>query len=139
MIILDTNVISEAMRGPGADRGVRDWLSNLGERPVTTVINRVEIMAGLAIMPAGSRRQRLTQAADQAFSELGVCLPLVPECAATYATAFALRHRAGRPIGAMDALIASIALVAGASIATRGTSDFEGLGLDLIDPWQPHP
>ena len=67
---------------------------------------------------------------------LGVCLPLAPECAEEYASVVATRRTAGRPIGGMDALIAAIARVSGASLATRDTGDFDALGLDLIDPWQ---
>lgn len=56
MIILDTNVISEVMRGPAADPGVLTWIRTLADQPVTTVINRAEVMAGVALLPAGHRR-----------------------------------------------------------------------------------
>lgn len=135
MIILDTNVISETMRGPRADPEVLRWLRSLSRQPVTTVINRAEIMAGIALLPAGSRRDRLRGAADAAFGVLGACLPLVPECATEYGDIVASRRTAGRPIGGMDALIASIARVSGARLATRDVADFSGLGIELIDPW----
>jgi len=38
VIILDTNVISEVMRGPRADERVLSWVRSLGTLPVTTVI-----------------------------------------------------------------------------------------------------
>ena len=136
MIILDTNVISEAMRGPNADVRVLAWLRSRPQQPVTTVINRAEILAGLALLPAGDRRQRLLVAAEAAFDMLGVCLPLVPEAAEAYATIVAARQRQGRPIGGMDALIAAIATVADATIATRDVAGFTGIGLTLIDPWE---
>lgn len=135
MIILDTNVISEVMRGPRADPVVLTWIRSLRAQPVTTVINRAEILAGLALLPDGVRRRRLREAADAAMSGLGVCLPLVPECASEYAEIVAARRAAGRPIGGMDALIASIARVSGAAIATRDLTDFAGIGVELIDPW----
>lgn len=137
MIILDTNVISEVMRGPYADPTVLTWLRSLREQPVTTVINRAEILAGLALLPAGAKRDKLVETAERAFSTLGIVLPLVPESASVYAEIVALRRRAGKPIGGIDALIAAIARLAGASIATRDISGFEGLGLELIDPWHP--
>ena len=59
MIILDTNVISEAMRGHQADRRVLSWLLGLRDTPVTTVINRAELLAGLAVLPSGARRESL--------------------------------------------------------------------------------
>ena len=135
MIILDTNVISEAMRGPKADPRVLDWLRSLRRQPVTTLINRAEIMAGIALLPAGNRRDKLRRAAESAFSTLGSCLPLVPACADEYGDIIAVRRAAGRQIGGMDALIASIARVSGSSLATRDVHDFVGLGIDVIDPW----
>ncbi|TDE95101.1 type II toxin-antitoxin system VapC family toxin [Occultella glacieicola] len=136
MIILDTNVISEAMRGPRASSVVIAWIRALSEQPVTTVVNRAEILAGVALLPDGARKDLLAGAARAAFDTLGVCLPLLPECAQEYADIVASRRAAGRPIGGMDALIASIARVSGADLATRDVRDFEGVGVDLIDPWQ---
>lgn len=139
MIILDTNVISEAMRGPKADPQVLDWLRSLPRQPVTTVINRAEIMAGIALLPTGNRRDKLRTAAESAFNTLGSCLPLVPACADEYGDIVAVRQAAGRQIGGMDALIASIARVSGSSLATRNVHDFSGLGIDVIDPWSDWP
>lgn len=136
MIILDTDVISEVMRGPRADARVVDWVRTRPRLPVTTVINRAEIMAGIALLPQGRRRSRLEEVATSAFGGIGICLPLVPECAAHYADIVATRQAGGAPMGAMDALIAAIAREADATIATRNTADFDGLGLQIIDPWQ---
>lgn len=135
MIILDTNVISEAMRGSSADRSVLSWIRSLREQPVTTVVNRAELLSGVALLPDGKRRDALAASAREALAGLGVCLPLTPEAADEYADIVATRRHGGRPIGGMDALVAAIARVSGAGIATRNTDDFAGLGLDLIDPW----
>ena len=135
MIVLDTNVISELMRGPEADHRVHQWLRSLRELPVTTVINQAEILSGIALLPEGQRKQRLSVAANAAFASLGACLPLVPDCAGEYATIVATRRQLGRPIGGMDALVAAIAKVSGATIATRDSTDFADVGVDLIDPW----
>jgi toxin FitB len=137
VIVLDTNVISEAMRGPQADPTVLAWLRSLPAPPVTTVINRAEILAGIALLPPGARAKRLREAATLAFGALGVCLPLTPECCAHYGDIVARRQRAGRPIGGMDALIAAIAREATATVATRDNTDFDDLGLTLINPWSP--
>ena len=136
MIILDTNVVSELMRGADASPRVLSWVRGLRERPVTTVVTRAEILAGVALLPAGSRRDRLRAVATGAFDTLGVCLPLVPECAAEYADIVATRRSAGQAIGAMDGLIAAIARFSGSTVATRDLADFEGLGLELINPWR---
>lgn len=135
MIVLDTNVISEAMRGPQNDRAVRSWLLSLVEPPVTTVINRAEVLGGIAVLPSGRRQEDLMSAAGAVLSGLRVCLPLTPECAERYANIVAIRRRLGRPIGGMDALIAAIVLESDGQLATRDTADFEGLGLNLVNPW----
>ncbi|MFC7486520.1 type II toxin-antitoxin system VapC family toxin [Knoellia sp. CPCC 206453] len=136
MILLDTNVISEVMRGPRADRRVLAWVRSLDTIPVTTVINRAEILAGIAVLPSGQRRDLLEAAAHDAFDGLGVCLPVMPEAASAYARIVAERQGAGHPVGAMDALVAAIATVAGATVATRDVADFADLGLPLINPWE---
>jgi toxin FitB len=35
-----------------------------------------------------------------------------------------------------EALIAAIVVRAGAALATRNLADFEGPGVDLVDPWR---
>jgi toxin FitB len=139
VIVLDTNVISEAMRGPRADAGVRRWILALPNRPVTTVINRAELLGGIAVLPPGHRRDSLRQAAQVALTGLAVCLPLTTGCAEHYADVIANRRRLGRPIGGMDALVAAIVRESGGRLATRDTKDFEGLGLDLVNPWVTDP
>lgn len=136
MFVLDTNVISALMRRQPDDAPALHWLESMTTTPVTTVINRAEILAGIANLPAGARRTRLGTGAEAIFAALGVCLPLVPECAGRYADIYAQRQRAGRPIGAMDALIAAICIEGGATLVTRDVRDFDGLGLELVNPWQ---
>jgi len=135
VIVLDTNVISEAMRGPHADRNVLAWLRSLSPTPVTTVINRAEILAGVALLPPGQRRDRLASAAQEALSGIAVCLPLSATCADHYANIVATRRLAGRPINGMDVLVAAIVRECDGRLATRDTADFGGLGIELINPW----
>lgn len=135
MIILDTNVVSEVMRGPHADLRVMEWLRTLTTTPVTTVINRAELVAAVRLLPEGRRRKTLTRALDTTLSGLSVCLPLTHECTDHYADIVARRRTLGRPIGSMDALIAAIARETGSSLATRDIDDFLGLELTLVDPW----
>ncbi len=46
-------------------------------------------------------------------------------------------HRAGRVLDLGDALIAGTARANDLSVATSNVRDFDGLGLDVIDPWRP--
>ena len=41
----------------------------------------------------------------------------------------------GRPTEAVDALIAACAIAHGATVATRNASDFEPMGVPIINPW----
>ncbi|WP_310625621.1 FitA-like ribbon-helix-helix domain-containing protein [Limnohabitans sp.] len=57
------------------------------------------------------------------------------EAAVVYADLVAMRDRQGQPIDVADAQIAAICLAHGATLATRNTQHFEGLGLTLMNPW----
>jgi len=65
----------------------------------------------------------------------GRILPFSSEAASSYASIAVDRRRAGRPISHFDAQIAAIARSSGAKIATRNVDDFEGCGVDLVNPW----
>ena len=59
MILLDTNVVSELMR-PKPDPGVAAWLADLPATNVfLSVIAEAELRYGVAILPAGRRRERI--------------------------------------------------------------------------------
>ncbi|MDF1487224.1 type II toxin-antitoxin system VapC family toxin [Tessaracoccus caeni] len=139
MIVLDTNVISEALKGPQADPNVIAWLSSLSAAPVTTIVNRAELLAGVALLPDGRRKEVLHATITAQLARMGTCLPLTEEAADCYAEIQARRQEVGRPISGFDGLIAAICLASSSTLATRNTKDFEGLGLDLINPWLlPH-
>jgi predicted nucleic acid-binding protein len=138
MIVLDTNVLSELMRS----RPHPALLGWLRRRPrslfYTTSISKAEIRYGIAAMPEGRRRLLLAEQADEMFKEdfAGRVLAFDDDAASLYADARAARQRAGRPMSVMDALIAAIALSAGAAVATRDVGGFAGCGVELINPWE---
>lgn len=137
MIILDTNVLSELMR-PDPEERVARWLAS---RPTTslctTAITQAEVLLGMYLMPKGKRRDEIEQAARRVFDKgfAGRLLPFESEAARAYARITSTRRRSGRPISQADAQIAAIARSTGFDLATRNTSDFEGCGIDLHDPW----
>ncbi|MDO5671564.1 MAG: hypothetical protein Q4G30_01725 [Actinomycetaceae bacterium] len=67
MIILDTNVVSEIMRGDSMDPQVLTWVRTLGDKPCTTMVTKAEILAGIAVLPTGKRRQSLETLAKIVF------------------------------------------------------------------------
>ena len=66
----------------------------------------------------------------------GRVLAFDTDAAPAYAAIARDRRRAGRPISHLDAQIAAIATVHEAQVATRNVSDFDGCGIEVIDPWQ---
>ena len=137
MIILDTNVLSELLR-PEPARQVGRWLSAQdGAKVYFTTVGEAELRHGVAILPAGKRRNALTTAIEGLLDEdfRDRVLPFDRAAARAYATVAAARRSAGRPISQFDCQIAAIARAHEATVATRNTSDYEGCGVELIDPW----
>ena len=140
MIVLDTNVLSELLRPKPATQ-VETWLSAQdGSEIHFTAVGEAELRHGVAIMPAGKRRAELSEAIEGMLSEdfRDRILPFDRAAARAYASIAAERRAAGRPISQFDCLICAIALSNDAMVATRNTSDFEGCGVVVIDPWSTH-
>ena len=137
MILLDTNVVSELMR-PNPDPGVEAWLAKqVAVNVFLSVISEAELRYGAAILPVGQRRDRLTAEIEGMLCQdfAGRILPFDSEGARAYAVIAADRRAAGLPIHHDDCQIAAIARSRGAAIATRNVGDFEGCGIDVINPW----
>lgn len=86
-ILLDTNVLSELMR-PRPDPTVMDWFADrTGDLFYVTAITRAEILLGIALLPAGRRRDFLAAAADEMFGQdfAGRCLAFDAAAATRYA------------------------------------------------------
>lgn len=137
MIIIDTNVVSELMRA-SPDPAVLAWFAgHAANKLFLTAISEAELRTGAAILPAGQRRDRLIGAIDAMIEQdfAGRILPVDSPAARSYAEIAAARRVAGKPIMDADCQIAAISRACGAAIATRNVKDFEGCGIDIINPW----
>lgn len=136
MIVLDTNVLSELMRSE-PEAAVLRWMAAQTDALYVTALSYAEILFGIDLLPKGKRRQRLGEQAAAIFTEdfagriLGFDLAVAP----AYAAIAGKRQKAGQRLSPIDGMIAAIAQVHGASIATRD-GDFAGCGVPLINPWQ---
>jgi toxin FitB len=139
MIVLDTNVLSELLRGVPADAVARWSQAQPAAELVTTAICQAEILYGVALLPAGRRRETLARAVAMIFDRTfaGRVLPFDSAAAPIYADIVASRRLRGRPIGQSDAQIAAVAVAHGAALATRNIADFADCGVTVIDPWSP--
>ncbi|GAA1820226.1 type II toxin-antitoxin system VapC family toxin [Agromyces neolithicus] len=135
MIVLDTNVLSEPMR-VSPDANVMKWLQRLDEPSAITAISLGELLDGAARLAPGRRRDGLVTAIERVIeSHRGIVLPYDDRAARAHARFQEARRTAGRPLSVEDGMIAAICDVAGARLATRNITDFEGLGIELVNPF----
>src|SRR5215216_2392630 len=105
MIILDSDVLSEAMR---SDSAVLDWLDRQPPTSVwTTAISVLEIRFGLVVMPSGRRRTQRETAFARMLEHLleGRVLPFDQRAAEEAAVLMEVRHRTGRSREIRDTMI----------------------------------
>jgi hypothetical protein len=137
MIVLDTDVLSHAMR---LDSLAIAWLDRQPRASLwTTSITIFEVRYGLATMPAG-RRQALQAAEFERVIDEDLESRILPFDTASAEQAAALmgrRRRAGRPVESRDTMIAGIALSQRATLATRNVRHFADLDVPVVDPWSP--
>jgi predicted nucleic acid-binding protein len=137
MILLDTNVISEAMR-PVPDARVLHWL-DLQARSSFYLCSTVwsELLTGIELMPHSKRKTALR--ASLGTFRLGLIETTVlafDEHAATfYAKLVSQAQSKGFQISVGDAQIAAIALMHGMTVATRDIEPFLAAGAKVLNPW----
>ncbi|GLI25710.1 hypothetical protein GGQ86_002409 [Xanthobacter flavus] len=136
MILLDTNVISEAMK-PVPDDTVRAWLDEqAAETLYLSSVTIAELLYGIGALPAGKRKDRLTEALDgvmELFADR--VLPFDIAAARRYADHAVKARAAGKGFPTPDGYIAAIAASRGFTVATRDTSAFDAAGVAVINPW----
>jgi hypothetical protein len=135
--LLDTNIISEVSR-PEPDTRAMAWLANTEEdKTFLSVATLAEINLGILRLASGKRRQRLENwlARDLVARFNGRILIVDLEISFAWGEVVARSASAGRPIEAMDALIAATAMRHGLTLVTRDIGDFAALPLTLLNPW----
>jgi predicted nucleic acid-binding protein len=102
-----------------------------------SVITVAELRHGVERLPAGTRRERLdawlTEQIPLRFEDR--LLAVDAETANGWGRVMARGRADGRPISAMDAFIAATAEQHDLTLVTRNVSDFNALGLRLVNPW----
>jgi predicted nucleic acid-binding protein len=138
VIVLDTNVLSEALKPVPSDTVLAWMAAEIPSSVFMTTITLAEVLYGVEALPPGKRRTRLLLAIEKMFAEefAGRILPFDEDAARMFAGIVASREAAGRPISQFDAMIAAIARSHRAAVATRNTADFERCGIPVVDPWK---
>ena len=136
MIVLDTNVVSEAMK-PEPNPAVRAWLNS--QASVTLYLSSVtvaELLFGIGALPVGKRKDMLAQTLDglmRLFRDR--VLPFDIDAARSYAELAVTAKRAGRGFPTPDGYMAAIAASRGFMVASRDTAPYEAASVTVINPW----
>ena len=135
--LLDTNVISELIvKQPNP--GVIEWIDRLDPNHVfLSVITIGELNKGIERMSASVRKDALRDwlTTDLLTRFSGRILTLDVEVMLTWGMLTGQLERIGRPLSALDSLIAALALHHNYILATRNERDFKDTGVNLINPW----
>ena len=137
MIILDTNVLSALMqRRP--DARVVEWLdSQPAEAVWISSITLFEARYGLELLDEGRRKALLQERFEEVVRyDLANRIAVFDVRAANQAAQLAAERKIrGRPVDTRDTLIAGIAIVHGATLATRNIKHFNDLSTPVMSPW----
>jgi predicted nucleic acid-binding protein len=137
VIVLDTNVVSELMRTAPEPEVVR-WVDAFEPTDVfITAVTAAELMYGVARLPDGRRKERLSVKVSALLADdfADQVLPFDGLAAVHYADIVVSRERFGRPISMADAQTAAICRHWSAGVATRNVSDFTDTGIRVVNPW----
>ncbi|WP_433799487.1 PIN domain-containing protein [Actinomycetospora sp. CA-084318] len=135
MIVLDTNVVSDLARHR-RPMALDDWIATEVDDLAVPAVSIAELEAGIAIMPAGARRDGVDGDVRFVVDDVleGNVVDFDRAAAEQYGAVVAARRAAGRPISVPDAQIAAICRARGATLATRNVRDFEHTGITAFDP-----
>ena len=133
--LVDTNVLSE-LRRKQPDGRVVAWME---QRPAQalylSVLTLGEIRKGIERLQGDARQSALLDWLEVELPRFfwGRVLAVDAHTADRWDR---LQGSAGRPLPAIDSLLAATALQHDLTLVTRNTADFDGLGVRLVNPWQ---
>lgn len=132
--LLDTNIISELGK-PEPQKSVIEFLS---DQPVAwlSTITLHELEYGLALLPEGNRSNGIQSIMAELISRYSAYIIPISQAEAQQAALLrAMMEQQGKVLHLADSLIAGTAKVHHLTVATRNVKDFEGLGIELFDPF----
>jgi|YNPBryunderm2012_1023409.scaffolds.fasta_scaffold26874_2 tRNA(fMet)-specific endonuclease VapC len=141
--LLDTNIISELI-SKQPDQAVIDWIDQLDPRAVfISVITVGEIRKGIEKLPLSERRERMRMwlENDLLIRFAGNIAPITTDVMLTWGALVGRLENEGKPMPAIDSLIAAIVLQGNYVLVTRNDEDFKHTGIPIINPWklESHP
>lgn len=135
MIFLDTNVVSETLRKE-PDPTVLAWLQRHDADLALSTVVIGELAFGIEKIRPDQRAKRLAAGLDAWRKRFaGRIFGFTEDAALTYGDIMGNAARQGAPMAAQDGMIAAIARIHAAPLATRNLADFRQAQVVLIDPW----
>jgi len=103
-----------------------------------SVVSLAELRRGVERMALGARRSALDVwlSTDLPQRFAGRILAIDEAVAESWGRLVARSEAAGRPVEAMDALLAATAERHRLTLVTRNVADFEPFGLPILNPWR---
>lgn len=137
MIVLDTNVVSHAMK-PEPDATVRAWLNDqAAETLYLSSVTLAELLYGIRALPEGKRKNMLARTLDGLLDLFqGRILAFDTDAARHYADLAVTAKNVGQSFPTPDGYIAAIAAARGYIVASRDTTPYESGGVTVINPWE---
>ena len=135
--ILDTNVISELVAAQPNPKVIR-WIEDVDpDKIFLSVIAIGELKKGIDKLPESKRKDLLDVwlHEDLLIRFQDHILPIDTETMLTWGAMNAQLEAAGRPISAIDALLAATAQQHHCTLVTRNTAHFGNTGILLHNPW----
>jgi hypothetical protein len=133
--LLDTNVLSELRKKERCDRNVRNWFADVDDSSVyLSILVTGEVRKGIELRRAKDPAQALQL--EQWLRKIegfysGRILALDAETCDIWG-----KFNAIRPLPVIDSLLAATAVQTGMTLVTRNTQDMDGLGVNLLNPFE---
>jgi len=133
--LLDTNIISELGK-PEPQKSVIDFLALTPVAWISTITLH-ELEFGIALIPEGRKKWAIDKAISELVSYYGdYIIPVGKQEASEAAAMLAFQEDEGRTLHLADSLIAGTAKVRNLALVTRNVKDFDGLDIELINPFE---
>ncbi|MDM3847927.1 MAG: type II toxin-antitoxin system VapC family toxin [Aphanizomenon gracile PMC638.10] len=135
--LLDTCLISELV-AKQPNQKVLDWVdAQIPETLYLSVITIGEIARGICKLTPSKRKESLTTWLNETLPNRFEhrILTIDVSTMVLWGNLVGQLEQNGRPLPAMDSLIAAIALQHALSLVTRNEKDFAGTGVVIVNPW----
>ncbi len=135
-ILLDTCALSE-LRKPDPSPAFLEWFNGCNEHLLyLSAVTLGELRFGIDLLEDGKRKNDLlTWYAQLCLSYREHVIAPSQKICELWGTLRAERKRLGRPLPMADGLIAATALHESMALVTRNVKDFQGIGVEIINPW----